>query len=273
MHTEIVSVHNERVKHWSRLLEKKGRDREQKFIVEGVHLVCEALASDLSVETVAYSKERGIPAEVARWHATAADRVEWIAVSEQVLAKCTDAQTPQPVFAVVAKPRWNEDMLFAARDSLVLVADGVRDPGNVGTMIRSADAVGATGVVLGKGTADPFNPKTVRSTMGSLFRVPVIEADLEPLLIRAKQSGAQLVQASLQANCSCYEADLTKPTWLIVGNEAAGVSPEIARLADLNVVIPMRGSAESLNVAMASTVLMFEAARQRYFSPNKNSCP
>lgn len=260
---EITSLQNPKVKEWASLLDKKGREKQQQFLIEGVHLVKEALQSDADVRTVVYSLERGIPKELAPLQSGSS--VEWTGVSEQVLAKCTDTQTPQSVFAVVWKLRWQAEQLLDAKNSLVVVVDGVQDPGNLGTMIRSADAVNATGVVLGRGTADLYNPKSVRSTMGSLFHLPIVEADLTELLPVARARSIQLVNTSLQAQDSLYEADLRGSTWLVVGNEGQGVSEAVARHVDKHVKIPMPGRAESLNVAMATTVLLFEALRQRSF--------
>ncbi|WP_164821836.1 TrmH family RNA methyltransferase, partial [Paenibacillus koleovorans] len=150
-----------------------------------------------------------------------------------------------------------------AKAPLVVCVDGVQDPGNLGTIVRSADAVGATAVVLGRGTVDLYNPKTVRSTMGSLFHLPIVEAELEPLLAEAGARGVQLVVTSLQAQESCYAVDFTRGTWFVVGNEGRGVSDSVARHVNRHVIIPMPGGSESLNVAMAATVLLFEASRQR----------
>ncbi|PYI50865.1 TrmH family RNA methyltransferase [Paenibacillus flagellatus] len=256
----IRSVNNPRVKGWSQLLDKKGRDKRGAYIIEGVHLVQEALRHGAAVETILYSELRGLPDEIGP---AAMEGAECIPVSEQVLAKVSDTQTPQAVVAIVEKARLSAESLLERRDGLVVVVDGVQDPGNLGTIVRSADAVGATGVVLGRGTVDLYNPKTVRSTMGSLFHVPVAEADLLPLLAEAKRRGVKLFNASLQASRTCYEADFTGPTWIVLGNEGKGVSPEVAAQVDEHVIIPMKGSAESLNVAMAATVLLFEAMRQR----------
>lgn len=258
----IVSVQNARVKLWAQLLDKKGRDKHGLYIIEGIHLVQEALRSDACVETVLFSDTRGMPVEIGRLLASGG-KTECIAVSEQVLAKCSDTQTPQPVAAVVRKGQLQAEQLLSVPDSLVIVTDGVQDPGNLGTIIRCADAVGATGVVMGKGTVDLYNPKTVRSTMGSLFHLPVVDADLAELLPEAKRRGVRLINTSLQATRSCYEADFTGATWFIVGNEGSGVSLHVAQLVEEHVIIPMKGKSESLNVAMAATVLLFEAMRQR----------
>ncbi|MEF3306446.1 TrmH family RNA methyltransferase [Paenibacillus sp. GYB003] len=259
----IVSPQNPKAKMWAQLLDKKGRDKRQAYLVEGIHLVQEALKSGADVETVLYSLERGIPAEIGPLAAAGRTRPEWVPVSEQVLAKCTDAQTPQPVAAIVNKTAFPAERLLDIRDGLVVVVDGVQDPGNLGTIVRSADAVGASAVLLGKGTVDLYNPKTVRSTMGSLFHLPIAESALPPILSEAKRRGVRLINTSLQAKRSCYETDLTGTVWIVLGNEGKGVSPEVAEQIDEHVVIPMKGPTESLNVAMAATVLLFEAMRQR----------
>lgn len=155
------------------------------------------------------------------------------------------------------------ESLIAGARGLVVVLDGVQDPGNVGTIIRSADAAGAAGVVLGAGCADVYNPKTIRSTMGSLFHLPIVEGQLESLLPEAKVAGVKLVSTSLQAEHSCYSYDFTQSVWLVIGNEGKGISDATARLVDDSITIPMQGQAESLNAAMAATILLFEAMRQR----------
>ncbi|MDR0266924.1 RNA methyltransferase [Paenibacillus sp.] len=261
---DILSPQNPRVKEWAQLLEKKHRDKQQKYIIEGIHLVQEALRFEADLECVAFDVERGIPVELSSMTDTVS--VEWIGVSAAVIAKCTDAKTPQPVFAVVRKQPAGMGNLLQKKDSLVIVLDGVQDPGNVGTIIRTADAAGADGVIVGRGSADIYNPKTIRSTMGSMFHLPVVEGELLELLPQAKESGVRVISTSLQATSTCYGYDFTGPSWLLVGNEAKGVSPEAQKLVDDSLIIPMKGQAESLNVAMASTVMLFEAMRQRDFS-------
>ncbi|MDQ0497163.1 TrmH family RNA methyltransferase [Paenibacillus brasilensis] len=263
---EIISPNNARVKEWAQLLEKKHRTRQHKYIVEGIHLVQEALRSNAAVESIAYDLDKGIPAELNGLD-QADQPVEWIPVSAAVIAKCTDTKTPQSVFAIVRKEERSAfATLLEQPDALVMVLDGVQDPGNVGTIIRSADAAGAAGVILGHGCADLYNPKTIRSTMGSLFHLPVIEGSLEELLPQAQGKGARLISTSLDASLSCYAVDLRVSTWLVIGNEGQGISDATARMVNESVFIPMQGQAESLNAAMASTVLLFEAMRQRGFN-------
>lgn len=268
----IRSLQNSQVKAWSQLQTKKGRDASGTFLVEGAHLVGEALRSGFDIDAVIYvpgspaaaeTEEAGVPGHL------------WVPVSEQVMEKVTDARTPQGVAAVVrmpdaANPARTEQLLGAGIAGAIVAVDAIQDPGNLGTVIRSADAAGAAGVLLGRGTVDLYNPKTVRATMGSLFHLPVISCDLPEALPRLKASGVRVVATSLAATQSCYEAPLGGKVCLLLGNEGAGVSPEVQALADEAVIIPMQGAAESLNVAMAATVLLFEAMRQRDFS-NHNS--
>lgn len=262
---EIVSVSNPRVKLWSQLLTKRGREDQGLFLLEGIHLVMEAFRSEIDVKSVLYSIEKGIPAELSEYTKPGAS-AEWIGVSDAVLAKCTETQTPQGVVAVCRKLRWTAEDLLAQPDALVIAVDGVQDPGNLGTIIRSADAVGATGVLLGRGTVDVYNPKTVRSTMGSMFHLPVVDGDLRSILPMAKEKGIRLVGTRLGASRHCYELDMTQPTWFLMGNEGSGLSSDIEAYVDTDIVIPMRGRAESLNVAMATSVLLYEAMRQRHYS-------
>lgn len=261
--TEILSTQNAKVKEWAQLLEKKHRDKQGKFIVEGIHLVSEVLRSDWDIDCIVYDTEKGIPAELREDIDHYSGGAQYIAVSEAVLSKCTDTKTPQSVFAIVYKRNSLTDRLLESNRSLVMVLDNVQDPGNVGTIIRSSDAAGATGIVLGKGCADLYNPKTIRSTMGSLFHLPVIESDLSELLPVAKQKGHLVLSTSLQASQSCYEFDFTTGAWIVIGNEGKGISAEVSELVDQHILIPMQGQAESLNAAMASTILLFEAMRQR----------
>lgn len=223
-------------------------------------MIQEALTYSVPMDTLIFSLERGIPDEVVQLVPV---EVELVGVSEAVLAKISDTVSPQAVVAVMRKSITKATDILNAHRSLVMVIDGIQDPGNLGTIIRSADAVGASAVVIGKGTVDLYNAKTIRSTMGSMFHIMIAECDLNTILPQAKQHGVQIISTRIEQAISCYDADFTKDTWIIVGNEGQGVSANVAVQAQLYVHIPMVGKAESLNVAMASTVLLFEAMRQR----------
>ncbi|SMF71467.1 RNA methyltransferase, TrmH family [Paenibacillus uliginis N3/975] len=262
---EILSLQNARVKSWTQLQEKKHRDKQNKFVVEGIHLVQEALISGADIECIAYDYDQGIPHELKELPDNG-QGVEWIGVTEAIISKVSHTSTPQPVFAVVRKEKMTWDDLFAQKDKLVIVLDGLQDPGNVGTIIRSADASGVGGVILGKGCADLYNPKTLRSTMGSLFHLPVIEGELTDILPQAREMGARLVTTSLEGQTTAFHYDFGGSCWIVIGSEGSGVSPEVSALVDDAIIIPMPGKAESLNAAMAASVLMFEALRQREYS-------
>ncbi|MBP2002028.1 TrmH family RNA methyltransferase [Paenibacillus shirakamiensis] len=262
---EIMSPQNARVKQWAQLLEKKHRDQQQRYLIEGVHLVKEALENGADVECIAFLMERAIPSELASL-TSASLAIEWIGVSEAVIAKCSDTKTPQPVFAVVRKhPSTLLAQLLKHKNSLVIVLDGVQDPGNVGTIIRTADAAGAHGVIVGRGSADVYSPKTLRSTMGSVFHIPIVEGDLSEILPMAQDQGIRLAGTSLQSASLCYEYDFSESVWLVFGNEAQGLSGTVEALLDDALIIPMKGKSESLNVAMAASVLLYEALRQREY--------
>ncbi|HEY8530016.1 MAG TPA: RNA methyltransferase [Paenibacillaceae bacterium] len=258
--TIVTSPHNARAKRWASLQHRKYRDRYGAFLAEGAHLVKEVLEAGETVEAVVYDEGCGWPAELDRGLAAAAGEI--VRASAEVMAKCAATDSPPPVFAVVRKRPADPAVLFRP-GALVVVLDGLRDPGNVGTIIRSADAAGADAVVVGRGSADPFSPKAVRSTMGSLFHLPVLEGDLAQLLPEAKARGFRLIGSDPRAERTCYECDWSGSVWLLVGSESEGLSPQAAAQLDECVRIPMRGRAESLNAAMAATVLLFEAMRVR----------
>ncbi|BBI35166.1 TrmH family RNA methyltransferase [Cohnella abietis] len=264
----ISSAANPRVKEWAKLLERKYREREGKFLLEGIHLVKEALDAQWPLEVVAFDEGSGVLDTFAQYlEHEHKDGPAWIPVSPDIIMKCSETGTPQPIFAVALKRPPSAELLFGTEGGLVAVLDAVQDPGNVGTIVRSAAASGATAVVLGKGTVDLYNPKTIRATMGAIFHVPVLEADLSELLPEAAAQGVSLVGTSLQAAQSCYDYDFRcRNVWLVFGNEGSGVSEQVSELVHANVIIPMTGRAESLNVAMASTLLLFEAQRQRNFT-------
>lgn len=260
----IRSLQNPKVKLWSSLLARKYRQREGLFLLEGDHLVEEALKAGAELVNIVYPEEEGLPPNIrplvsGREHLC-------VPVSGDVFAKCVSTVTPPAVFAVAHKLRHTAADVAAHHRSLVVAVDGVQDPGNLGTIIRSADAAGASAVLLGNGTVDLYNPKTLRATMGSLFHLPIAEADLAEWLPRAREAGVAVYAARLDNAESCYALDWTGDTWLVIGNEGAGVTPDIQQAAGAGVHIPMVGRSESLNAAMAATVLLFEAMRQRQFA-------
>lgn len=243
------------------LKRRKMREAEGLFLAEGVRVAEELLRSgiDLRLAVVAPSLEdtsRGRALHEAL-RALAAYR----RVSEAELARLADTSTPQGVVLVGAIPRATLDDIEAGAGPL-LVLDGVQDPGNVGTLVRAADAFGAGAVIALPGTADPWNPKVVRAAAGSLFRVPVIQAEREALLgwLRARRTALYVADVRGPAI-----EDLALPARpaLVLGNEGAGVDETLARAADGTVAVPIRGGAESLNVAMAGSILLYLLSRKQ----------
>ncbi len=197
----------------------------------------------------------------------AAAGIELIQVSREIIGKLSAAETPQGVLAVLKRRGKKLDQLALENPTLIVLVDGVQDPGNVGTIIRSADAAGAQGVILLKGTAGLYNPKTLRATMGSLFHIPVIETESIGEAQRfAKTAGLRIIAGSPSAKQTIISCNLKAPAIIAVGSESGGCSEGLLSICDHIVKIPMPGLAESLNAAVAVSIMLYEAVRQRFFS-------
>lgn len=240
-------------------------------MVEGITLLRSALDAGAEVESVfvdvADGDSRSVAEVVARAHASGA---RTFSLAPGVLRKVADTVTPQPVLAVVHTPRWTLEDLSGA--GFVVVCVDVRDPGNAGAVIRTADAAGADAVVCCAGTVDPYNPKTVRASAGSVLHVPVVEA-ADPLALLERLGGLGLRRwgTAARGGSPYTGVDLTAPCAVVLGNEAHGLPPSVRGLLDGMLTIPMAGRAESLNVAMAASVLCFEVRRQRSSLPGMSS--
>lgn len=252
----IKSTQNERVKYVRSLARRRVRQREGRFVVEGTRLVEEVVRAGSTPALVLYTEawatmpsNQPLLAALAR-----AGEGAW-EVTDAVLAACADTETPQGVLAVVPV------VDLAPQPGLILILDQVRDPGNLGTVLRSAEAAGVGQVLLAPGTVDAYNPKVVRAAMGAHFRLSVISLDWPD--IGARLAGRAVWLADATGEIAYDHVDWIEPSALIVGGEAAGAGEEAAALATGRVCIPMAGGAESLNAAMAATVILFEAARQQ----------
>ena len=258
---ELTGLQNPQVKAAADLKQKKYRTKSGLFLAEGLRTVEEAIAAK-QVESIFYT-----PIEDERTRSAleiaAAQGIKLFCVTEAVMKKISDTETPQGIIAVCNMTHLNlEELLLSGR--MLLVLDRVQDPGNIGTMLRTADAAGVGGVVLLSGSADAYGPKTVRASMGSLFHLPVLQGVTEENFVTtAKDLGYELLVTALEGAVSLYKADLKGRIAFVMGNEANGVSESLLAVADKKVFIPMQGRAESLNVAMAAGVIMFEALRRR----------
>lgn len=258
----ITSASNPKVKKWQKLQTKKGRQEQRAFLIEGMHLLEEALKSGLTPQSVIVRDGTGLPEE---WLAAIRRQgVPCYVVPPSVFQRLSATQHPQGVAAVLPllrPPQSLEEVLEKPRVT-GLIVDEVQDPGNLGTMVRTAEAFGADFLLLGPGTVDLYNDKVVRASMGSLFRVPVYHGKLEDWLTQLKAQGVTVAAAQVEAPGRLDEFRLPAKVAFLVGNEARGVAPHLAELADVRLKIPMAGAAESLNVAVAAAVLLYERMRQ-----------
>ncbi len=252
-----------------RLGHRKYRESEGKFLVEGLRFVEEALSSDWVVETLICTQPfKASDRNLNFFRRARAQKIPvWVA-ADNVIKALTETKNPQGVVALLrVKKRTLEEIFSVAgsstRNPLVLVSDGVQDPGNLGTMIRNADAAGIDGVVLLKGTVDLFNPKALRATMGSLFHIPVVDATLADFKEMVKNKGVQVLVADPKGKTAIWQTDLALPVALVLGNEAHGASDQVKAIADGFITIPMPGKAESLNVATSTAIILYEAVKQR----------
>lgn len=261
---ELTGLQNPLVKAAAELKQKKYRQQRGEFLAEGLRTVEEAVAFKAAQQLfyTATEDERTL----RLLEQAAALQVKLVCVSEAVMKKIADTETPQGIIAVCRMQEKPLEQLLAS-GRMLLVLDRVGDPGNIGTMLRTADAAGVGGIILLKGTADIYAPKTVRSSMGSLFHVPILSGVTEQEFIdNAKKAGYQLLVTALGGADNLYQADLKGRLAFVMGNEAGGVSATLLQQADKRVFIPMCGKAESLNVAMAAGIIMFEAMRRNYFA-------
>lgn len=242
----IQSAKNEKVKQWKKLLTKKERDKTGLFLVEGEHLVFEAKEAG-AIEEVIVTEHYYPKLAKSKF---SDEQVFVIANSiEKILS---DTETPQGIFAVCKQETTKE-----VKGGRFLLIDAVQDPGNVGTMIRTADAAGLDAVILGTGSVDAYNPKVLRSAQGSHFHLPIIRGNLDEWIERLKEMDIPVYGTALQNAVSMYEANVESSFALIVGNEGQGVSEKLLSKTTQNLYIPIFGKSESLNVAVAAGILMY----------------
>lgn len=264
----ITSLGNERVRKVVSYVEKsKARREDGVFVIEGMKMLREApvlQVREVYVTQHFLDKASEDDKEIL-WRYGAED------VSDEVMKKMAATQTPQGVLAVVSQYEYTEDEVIEGYNKddkgakpLMLILENIQDPGNVGTMFRSGEGAGVTGIILSKGSADVYNPKVIRSTMGSIFRMPFIYVDDIPAMLgRLKEKGVHTYAAHLKGKSNYDAFDYTQPTAFLIGNEGNGLTDATAAAAETYVLIPMKGEVESMNAATSSAILTFEASRQR----------
>jgi TrmH family RNA methyltransferase len=255
----ITSTSNQQVKRLLQLQKKsKARNEEKVFVVEGLRMFAEVPKKSVErvyISETLYNKKKqelnlkDFPYEI---------------LSDNVFERVSDTQTPQGILCVVKQPEYNLQELLKKENPHFVVLDNLQDPGNLGTIVRTAEGAGVDAVFMSKDCVDIYNPKTIRSTMGSIYRVPFIYIeDIPNLLDVFKQNGIQSYAAHLDGKNAYDQENYKEGTAILIGNEGNGLREEVWKNADILVRIPMCGQVESLNAAIAASILMFEVFRQR----------
>lgn len=266
---KITSKENELIKHIKKLKDKKERDASQEYVVEGIKLIAEALQEKANIKQIVLcddcEKTESIPKELMYEIA----KQECIYVTEKIFEYISQVSTPQGILAVIEKNNQQTEIDYT--EDIIVALDDVQDPGNLGTILRTVDSIGITQILVSKGTADAYNPKVVRSTMGAIFRIKIIECeDLEKTLKEIKKHKFKIVVSSLQTENTIYDIDYKKKV-IIIGNEANGVEENIQKIADEKIKIPMLGKTESLNASVATGIILYEYVRQKREGKKRDS--
>jgi TrmH family RNA methyltransferase len=261
----ITSGQNPIIKEVKALKNSKGRQEKGLFFVEGTRIFEEAVDSGADVKYVVVSDNFINSPVFSKVSEKFGKHLKIYGLSDKMFNELSDTETPQGILAVITGVRRTVEEITDGRGLYVLL-DEIRDPGNTGTIIRTADAAGFAGVIVSKGCVDVYNPKVLRSTMGSVFHIPIYQCGqegMDTVLRRLKMLGIRVLASHLDGSASIFDADLKEGTLLVIGSEAAGISEASRREADQLVRIPMPGRAESLNASVAAGIMIYEAVRQR----------
>lgn len=257
----VESRQNARVKELRRAFADAAPNQQGEVAIEGMHLIEEAIRSGLRLATVFFS-------ESARERAhkllpQLSSHTEALLLPDSAFASAVPSETPQGIAALVRVKSTSLEKILDAEPALLMITADLQDPGNLGTITRSAEAFGVTGLLLGERTVSPWNWKAVRASAGSLFRLPVVKVELAAALTEIKELGVRVLATSSHKGRAISEVDLRQSVAFLVGNEGAGVPKDVLAQADETVVIPQSSSVESLNAGIAASILLYEAARQR----------
>ena len=268
----ISSESNDLIKKVKSLKLKKYRELRKIFFVEGARIVKEALVSSAEIKEIIISEKASENEDIAETICMANKLgCDIYTVSETVFKSISETTNPQGILATIKMADYDlEEMIIAKSidvckcDKYFVILDEIKDPGNMGTIIRTADAAGFNGVIVSKGCVDVYNSKVLRSTMGSIFHIPInLSQDLSYALKEIKSKNIRVYAAHTKGNLYYYEADMTQSTAIVIGNEAFGISDKTMELADELISIPITGRAESLNASVAAGILMYEPLRQK----------
>ena len=257
----ITSKDNEIIKNIRKLKEKKYRDLSNSYIIEGIKLIKEAIVESKQIKQIIVCEENINNGGIDQKLLYEIAKYECIYVTKKIFSLISDVQNPQGIMAVIEKQNSEDNIDY--KEDVIVVLDGIQDPGNLGTILRTIDSVGLKQVIVSKETADAYNPKVVRSTMGAIFRVNIIESDnLIETLKNLKKHKYKVMATSLETNNNIYDVYYNKKV-IVIGNEANGVSQEILDFADEKIKIPMLGRTESLNASVATSIILYEYVRRK----------
>ena len=247
----ITSKDNEIIKNIKKLKEKKYR--LDSYIVEGIKMVKEAINENQEIALIAIREDFKIDFDTKN--------IKTVTISNKIFNDISDVKTPQGILAIIKK---NQNNQIETNSNYILALDSLQDPGNMGTIIRTADSANINQIIINKTTVDPYSPKVIRSTMGAIYRTNIIEVeDLKTTLKEIQSKGFQIITTDLKATQSIYDINYNNKTVVVIGNEANGVSQEILQTADKKVIIPMLGKTESLNASIAASIMIYEYVRQK----------
>ena len=257
----ISSKDNEIIKSVRKLKEKKYRDLENAYIIEGTKIIKEAIQEKTNIKQIIMCENFTDNNDLDKDTLYEIAKHNLIYVTEKVFNLITDVKTPQGIIAVIEKN--NENTQIDYSQDIIIALDDLQDPGNLGTILRTVDSANLNQIILSKNSADPYNPKVVRSTMGGIFRVNIIETEnLQETLKNMQKNNFKIMVTSLNTKNSIYDIDYTKKV-IVIGNEANGVSKAIQDMADEKVKIPMLGKTESLNASVATGIMIYEYVRRK----------
>lgn len=267
MSLEITSLSNKHIKHIKLLHKRKNRDQNNEFIIEGLRLVEHSIENNAEIKAIYYTGELSNDKRGSKL----LDRIYYnnislYKVSERVLKEISTTDNPQGILGIVKRKYYDLRDIISKEKFTMIVLDRLQDPGNVGTIIRTADSAGVDGIIVLKGTVDIYNSKTIRSTMGSIFTVPVIFIEETSQIISTlKNCGADIISTTLNTEKYHFDVEYGNKNAIIIGNEANGVSDELIGNSNIKVKIPIMGNAESLNASIAAGIIMYELVRQSHF--------
>jgi TrmH family RNA methyltransferase len=261
---QLTSAQNEQFKKWKKLKTRKGREKNRSLLVEGEHLVLEAIRSQVPIRALIIDQKQR--EKVKAWNIFSPT----YELSTDLFNQLVDTESPQGMIAEIGIKFWQVEELLPikAEQWTFLLLDGIQDPGNLGTILRTAESAGVNGIFLGKGTVDPYNSKVVRAAMGSVFRLPLISLPIPSVIPLLQKWDVQLIGTSPHAGKMPFELHFPSRVAFVLGNEGRGIAPEHLAMLDTQVMIPMPGKTESLNVAVTGAMLLYERIRQQVIGCN-----